>query len=370
MRKLSNPLFAIGISLALFASNVFAEFQWTDASRKMMASVTKQLEEGLNTLKQMQNAPEKSVAPFGKDKAYYQSRMAVILGKVSVALDVSDINVLNEQIKTLNKKMEEEESKISALREKAAFGGKNVTSDIKSREDKVDAYSRQIGEIKEKLRAELERIGVVLDDDQLESLLTNVIADDFISMSIIFNNIGVIATKLGELMQNGNEDLVYAKKYYGMYMLLLQTLDGIQNDFINKIQNRYIPAINRIKREANLNIQEAKAGITSKRGNEETLTRNINSNTITIKAADLYLKQLTQQRNSIKAKNDQVRKDLFASQNTLKTVNTSFEMYGMMKKSMSEFNQIANIAPPQFIKFDNKQIEQEFTKMTATIKNN
>ena len=49
-------------------------------------------------------------------------------------------------------------------------------------------------------------------------------------------------------------------------------------------------------RDANMNITEAKEGISSKRGDEKTLERNIASNQFTTKAADLYLRQLNQQR--------------------------------------------------------------------------
>jgi hypothetical protein len=296
--------------------------------------------------------------------------MAQILLQVSQSLNISDINVLNNQIKDLNSKIKIEESKIAVLREQAVFGGKNADVEIAKQEKKIDAYSNQIGKIKEKFRQDLERIGINLQDEQLDSLLSSVIADDFISMSVVFNNIGIVTGKLGELMQSGNEDLSYAKKYYGMYMLLLQTLDAIQTDFINKIENRYIPAVNRIKRDANMNITEAKEGISSKRGDEKTLERNIASNQFTTKAADLYLRQLNQQRNSIKVRNQQIKKNLYAAQNTLKTVDTSFQMYGMMKQSIIEFDQVAKLAPPQFIVFDNSQVKDAFEKMTATIKTN
>jgi predicted nucleic acid-binding Zn-ribbon protein len=352
----------------LYTSSSYAQNNYGDQTKKMIATVTTQLGVGLQTLKQMQDAPAKST--FGKDKTYYQGKMAQTLQQVSQALNVSDINDLNSQIKALNDKIKVEEDKIASLREQAAFGGKNAEEEIAKEEKKVDAYSNQIGAIKEKFRQDLAKIGIVLDDDQLDSLLSSVIADDFISMSVIFSNIGIVTTKLGELMQNGNEDLSYAKKYYGMYMLLLETLDAIQTDFINKIENRYIPAVNRIKHDANLNIVEAREGISSKRGDEDTLTRNISSNQLTMKAADLYLKQLNQQKNSIKARNQQIKKDIFAAQNTLKTVDTSYQMYGMMKKSLTEFDEVAKLAPPEYIVFDNTQVKEAFEKMTATIKTN
>jgi hypothetical protein len=346
----------------------YAQDSYTEQTKKMIATVTTQLGAGVQTLKQMQDAPASSA--FGKDKAFYQGKMAQILLQVSQSLNISDINVLNNQIKDLNSKIKIEESKIAVLREQAVFGGKNADVEIAKQEKKIDAYSNQIGKIKEKFRQDLERIGINLQDEQLDSLLSSVIADDFISMSVVFNNIGIVTGKLGELMQSGNEDLSYAKKYYGMYMLLLQTLDAIQTDFINKIENRYIPAVNRIKRDANMNITEAKEGISSKRGDEKTLERNIASNQFTTKAADLYLRQLNQQRNSIKVRNQQIKKNLYAAQNTLKTVDTSFQMYGMMKQSIIEFDQVAKLAPPQFIVFDNSQVKDAFEKMTATIKTN
>ena len=367
--KLKNQLSCFFVVSALILPQIIhAQSDYGDQTRKMIATVTTQLGVGLQTLKQMQDAPPK--ATFGKDKAYYQGKMEGILQQVSQALNVSDINVLNNQIKDLNSKISIEEGKIAALREQAAFGGKNTDDEIAKEEKKIDAYSNQIGTIKDKFREDLAKIGIDLDDDQLDSLLASVIADDFISMSIVFNNIGIVTGKLGELMKNGNEDLSYAKKYYGMYALLLQTLDAIQTDFINKIENRYIPAVNRIKRDANLNITEAREGITSKRGDEQILARNIDSNQTTIKAADLYLKQLNQQRNSIKIRNQQIKKNLYAAQNTLKTVDTSYQMWGMMKKSITEFDQVAKLAPPQFIVFDNSQVKDAFEKMTVTIKTN
>ena len=216
------------VAIILLSNQAFAQSDYSDQTRKMIATVTTQLGTGLQILKEMQKAPAKST--FGKDKTYYQGKMEGILQQVSQALNVSDINVLNNQIKDLNSKISIEESKIAALREQTAFGGKSTDEEIAKEEKKIDLYSNQIGAIKDKFRLDLAKIGIDLDDDQLDSLLASVIADDFISMSVVFNNIGIVTSKLGELMKNGNEDLSYAKKYYGMYALLLQTLDAIQTD--------------------------------------------------------------------------------------------------------------------------------------------
>ena len=41
-----------------------------------------------------------------------------------------------------------------------------------------------------------------------------------------------------------------------------------------------------------------------------------------------------------------------------------------MKKSITEFDQVAKLAPPQFIVFDNTQVKDAFEKMTVAIKTN
>jgi len=333
---------------------------------QLYKNISSKLDDAISLLNQKLTAPEHAV--FTKDKNDIQEKIEKILKAVSEILDVSNINEVKEKIKSLKKEIKNSEDKKAKLEEKTLIENKNYSEEIAKEDETIRKSQAEINFLKTEFNNQLSKIGFRLDSNQLDVLLSSVLSDDIISMSVIFDNIKQLTLKLESLMRQSKENLDYAKKYYGMYLLLLQTLDVIQDEFIAKVNSVYIPSVKKIAQEAQNNIQEAEVGISADKGNVEILQRNIESNQLTIKTSELYLKHLNQQKDAIQVMNNKLQKDIFTAENTYKTVATSSELFSMLQIGLKEFSAITKLELPTFLVFENLQMKNEFEKLTDKLK--
>ena len=80
----------------------------------------------------------------------------------------------------------------------------------------IEAYEEEKALTMTQMSQALTAIGVDLDSNQLEAMMSSVVGDDIVSMSVVFNAIKDMTTQLAELTQSSGEDLAHAKKYYGI----------------------------------------------------------------------------------------------------------------------------------------------------------
>ena len=88
---------------------------------------------------------------------------------------------------------------------------------IEEREALIVDYASQLDQLHGSFAAELESLGLDVSREQLEFLLSTVVGDDLVEMGIAFHNVKTITTQLERLTRESGEDLVVARRYYGMY---------------------------------------------------------------------------------------------------------------------------------------------------------
>ena len=59
----------------------------------------------------------------------------------------------------------------------------------------------------------------------------------------IFDNAKRFAAELERLTNETGEDLEAAKKYYGVYLMLLKTVSRLQEKFVENVDNEYLSLI-------------------------------------------------------------------------------------------------------------------------------
>ena len=220
---------------------------------------------------------------------------------------------------------------------------------------------------KEALVAELKRIGMDLDEEKIDLLLESITGDEFVRVSIIFDNAKAFALELEQLTEKTGEDLDAAKKYYGVYLMLLKTIDRLQNKFVENVDVVYYPKLDEFADAAQQNIAHAEKSIEAG-GNAQVLENNIYSNQTAFEATQLYKQVLSQQKHEMMMANLECKKNILTAANTYKTVSLSKDLANLLSTSRRAFDSIANLTVPDLRPFENAKMREAFGKITRELR--
>ncbi len=235
-------------------------------------------------------------------------------------------------------------------------------------------------EIKGQMRAELQQLGLDVTPEQLDYLLSTVVGDNSIQVIVAFNNVKALTNQLEQLLVKSEENIEIARRYYGMYTVLLEILDHLYGQIISDIDTKYVPQLAGGKgkngkiegiiprTEKLLRRTEQLMGKSSSAKNEQVLAANIRAQKMTIEAAQLYETYLEKQRTDISTAKSKLAPDLAAARNTYETVKVSSELVAMMRSGQNLFDSLRGLQVPELRVFQNLEMKKEFEKLTAQLK--
>jgi hypothetical protein len=238
---------------------------------------------------------------------------------------------------------------------------------IKTTREKIEQYESEIADEKKKLVSQFERIGLKLDAEQIDILLESITGDEFIRVSIIFDNAKQFALELESLTEKSDEDLEAAKRYYGVYLMLLKTVDRLQNKFIENVDDEYYPKLAAYAEKAQDNIREAERAIKAG-GDREILESNIISNQTTYEAVMLYKQGLAHQKHQMMAANLECKRNIMTAVNTYRTASLSKDVASLLSTSRRAFDAITNLSVPDLKPFENVKIKEAFVEITKDLR--
>ncbi len=331
---------------------------------------------------------EKHQLPGEEDLAFYdflsktkedqQGKIQSYLDVAADALGVSGITDRRQKIAELKKQIESDQSDITVYQRKkisAPESSYNPLTTTRSGYDKKIGAARESIEIskaeiqaeKDALLAQLNKIGMELDAETIDMLLESVTGDEFVRISVIFDNAKRFAMKLEKLTEQSGEDPEAAKKYYGVYLMLLKTVDRLQNKFVDNVDDVYYPQLEKFAAQAQLNIDDAERAI-KLGGDEATLNNNIMSNQQTYDVAMFYKESLSHQKHQMMMANLECKKNILTAANTYKTAALSKDMAELMAVSRRAFDAITSLSVPNLRPFENKKMKQAFSEMTRQLR--
>lgn len=224
-------------------------------------------------------------------------------------------------------------------------------------------YEESLAEVTEQLRRGLHAIGVHLNAEQIQTLMSSVVGDDIVSMSVVFRAIKDVTDQLEALTNETSESLEHAKKYYGMVVILYRIVTAMQDKFITQVNGEYLPKLAQYRDDAKANIQQSK-NLMSNRVNVDILKANVHANELTLQVIDLYSKMLRQQRDKVQTARDLASKEALVADNTYRTVSLSSAVVGMIKEGGNTFDTLMRIQMPDVRTFQNENVRTEFQKLT------
>lgn len=344
--------------------------------------LTDSLNDALQLRDKQENLPNS--AWFGEDK---QSNAAKINKLLDSALSIlingeagqmrheaselrAKIAKMRVELDTLrNKKITAPDSNYYILfwrltKEKAEKRIIELESEIKSSEESLTL-------INAKLADSLKNIGLDLDASQVEILMNSVTGDDLLQNAVVFDNVKKIVGKLEELAQNDSNSLDITRRYSGLYLVLNDLLIYTQDELIKKIDLSYKPNLAAIIKEAGELQRDAQNKSRNRaytQAQRESFIQNAESNALTLKVANLYVKLLDQQRNATLESIRSLKLNRDLAENTYKTVRSSGELRGLIHSGLSLFDTINALKMPELKIFESGAMRLEFEEINRRLK--
>ena len=141
----------------------------------------------------------------------------------------------------------------------------------------------------------------------------------------------------------------------------------MQEKFIFKVESKIIPQLKEYESDALSNIKDAKK-LLVKNKNNQTLKGNVKANEFTVKVIKFYRKVVINQKNKIKKSLLKSKESVDISLNTYKTVKLSSMVSELIKDGLENFETVEKLQLPVITKFENKQMQEEFKKLSMRFK--
>ena len=338
-----------------------------------------QLEKALEYYDKLDSDSLPDKAWLRASRASYQEQIDQILDAVIRVLEISGAADCRKVIRTLHQAVRESHQRIADYREQRLSAlpegslskldriwkpsRESLGKSIVDEERKIAEIRRQIDQLKERFRIELQHIGVEVFDDDIEFLLMPVTQDDFVSMAAVISNIASLTNQLERLTEESKELPAQTRRYYGMYLLLVYAIDRIQARFIQEVDHVKLPKLHAFEEEARQNITEAKNQIAGG-GPKEQLRADVDASNTTIEACHCLAGALRDQKNAIARENEQTRRMLAAAIITYKTVRLSLNVAELMSDCEKAFHALRQLRLPRLRTFQNLQLKTEIQRLT------
>ena len=388
--KPSSPWLSLVLLLMLLlgSSSVFAQ---TEELRRQDDAKTAAffekahaaLDEALDMFDDQNRLPGEEDLAFydflSRTKESQQKKIEGYLDEAAAALGISDISKRRATIAELREEISETRRELTVFQRKRISApekmGYNPLTVTKSGYDKKIAVARksikdaeaQIELEKSRLVVQLNGIGMQLDAETVDILLESITGDEFVRVSIIFENAKQFALELEQLTVQTGEDLDAAKKYYGVYLMLLKTVDRLQTKFVEQVDEEYYPKLDSYAQQARKNIEDARKAI-KLGGNRQVLENNIENNQITNDAAMFYKQGLAHQKHQMMMANLECKKNILTAANTYKTAALSKDVAALIATSRRAFDSITSLAVPDLRPFDNLKMKEAFGRLTQDLR--
>jgi len=267
------------------------------------------------------------------------------------------------------------EERISAPDEVAGLTGTfGLAKDRATIDEEIDeAHARIAGNdmairnAKDRFRGAMQAAGAPVSEEEADLLLDSVTGQDVIRIAAAYNAARGVSRQLLALLDETDEDLGTAKRYYAMHTALLAVLVHAQSTFIDRIDGDYLPRLDAITRDVHAARKETRRllqqpGTVRQR---EALQGNLQSQAIAFEAAEFYRQHLNDQRAGVAEARDEAVRELRIADNTLRTVDASFQLRSMMESATMSFEALQNLQSPGIERiFRNDQLRREFRELS------
>jgi hypothetical protein len=349
-------------------------------TRKVFARSLGTLEQAAKAYDEHDELPESSL--LFDDQESNQQRIDRLLDRAIEALELSGLEDVRRELRAHENEIAALSQRLSRDREARIAAPRrdeiNAVEDaytttveeydarIAQTEQLLDERRAQIDERTQRFVEELRAIGVELDRETAESLLASVTGDDFVQLCVVFDNVRLVTEQLQQLTEQSGERLEVARRYYGVYVVLIRIMDRLQRDFVSAVRDVQVPRLRELAGRARENILQAERNLRS--GGDPVIgSANIGANELTIQATGLYTQYLLEQATDIERQNRDLQVRLRDAINTYDTVRVSSQVAEILKESARNLDALLNLEVPRLRGFENRELQEEFGRLTEQL---
>lgn len=355
-----------------------------ERSRRLFGALKDILDEAARSRMRQQTDPESGVSgfvlrQFGADEG---SRVRELLGSAFEMMTDAPVAEMQKQIGDARKEIETMKGQIAELREQRIAAPEDggweswlgLSDDQRTLTDAITELERRIGEQEARIDAQkqafadaMTEAGAPLTQEQVDLLLESVTGKDLVELAAAYEAVRGVSEHLRRLMDESGEDLAYAKRYYGMHTALIALLVESQTQFLAQIDEGYMPKLEAIEDDIADASRETRRLLDDYPtvAQREALEANARSQKVASDALKLYRDYLNRQRTQVAEARDRTVKELRVADNTLRTVDASYQLREVMENAATSFEALQSLESPGFERlFRNEQLRREFKELT------
>ncbi|MDY3868694.1 MAG: hypothetical protein SOZ52_04935 [Pyramidobacter sp.] len=320
-------------------------------------------------------------AYFADDKQGTNKKITKLLREAQEILLSSDSLKLLRRTEQIRERMPELYAIIEEYKEKRIAAPiksynpfvhtvKDCDEKIADAEKDIARLNKELEEIRAAVTAELRASGLKLTDAQADVLFSSVVGDDLLKNTIIFENVKGVTEQLSALLAQNKDDIGVARRYYGMYVTLIDILLDCQERFALEIDEKWIPQVTVIASNASKSLSEARQALTRKDftpAQKSIFKSNAASNEMIVAAADKYRQLLTLQKKSILKCAANIKRDREVAVNTYATVRHISDMSSVIKSGIQLFDALSAMQLPEIQAFESAGVRREFDEITRRL---
>lgn len=354
------------------ARRLFADEQ--DFGR-VWESVVPKLEDALELEERQAQLPERSW--LGADRLSNRAAIDELLDEAVEVLSIAPTQRYRDDIQMLQGRIASARAEIAEFRRKrvsapAASTLEKTVADydrlIRQRETEIERLKGQMADSRETFAEELRAMGLALSEEQVGFLLSTVVGDHMVDLGILFDNVKAITLQLEELVVQSGEDLQSARRYYGLYVVLLKALDRMHLQIEEAIGEQYLPQIDSIVARAESLAGETRHLLHESPDKAALLNANLEAQQLTIEAATVYRQYLDDQSREMERARRKLGNDIAAAWNTYETVRVSGELVGLVKSSQQLLEGLMTRQVPALRPFENLEMQRELERLTQQLR--
>jgi len=242
----------------------------------------------------------------------------------------------------------------------------DLNEEIGEREQVLDEQLRALAGVRSEFAAQLKAQGLAIDAEGLDFLLSTVVGDDVLDMAQAFLQVRRLTGQLETLTAESGEDLPIARRYYGMYTVLLGSLEHMHLQLLDAVDNRYLPQIQSIRERARELRRDTRRLMVE--APSPVLKANLEAQALTLDAAKRYADYLKDQRRQVAASSERLSRDLAVAENTYETVKVSGDLLALMQDSQRLLTTLFKLQVPPLRSFENLAMKREFNRLTEQLR--
>ncbi len=333
----------------------------------------------INLVEKENHAPASSWNPFKEDKKSIRKDIDELIDEAISLLNISSLSEIKAEISEYQGNIRNFETLITELKAKKLMAPQDVSAwklwkkDMADYEEEIDDFTEKVAENKEKIETlkfellqEIRATGLDLTPDQIDTLIYSATGDDDVELISVFNNVKAITVKLQDLTDESGEDIETARKYYGMYTVLLRILIALQEAYLSKIDNHYLPALDDLVGANQALTQKTRSLMAQSDSKHKAMyVSNLKAQALTAKTARLYRKCLLRNKTRVNDSVKRTRQEYQVAENTYSTVSTAYSLVTMIRESEKMFAALSDLQVPDLLTFENNEMKLEFHKITA-----